>query len=307
MQIRIPLCLLALIFAVSAVFPQQPDADAAKLKERRRVALVARIATDAEQLKLPENRAILNARLGAMAWKNDPEQAKKMLQAAVSELNAAQQEAESAKGKSHLYQDLLNSQNVRPQILNTIATVDPEYALASLYRTRPASVARALAGEGSEKFNDQGQNGSYLAQAEMNLEQRLLRLVADKNPEKAAAILKDTIRKRLSNETYESLKKLYLMDADAGKELADDVLGRLNSAAFIANNQPVYDLIGLSTNIITDHIREHQPDEKYLSFDDSGIRTLSIKLIGTYLDNVARLGYVPFEQLEPFAKRYAPG
>ncbi|MEO5858566.1 MAG: hypothetical protein ABIR33_06415, partial [Pyrinomonadaceae bacterium] len=92
-------------------------------------------------------------------------------------------------------------------------------------------------------------------QAEINLEQRLLRLVADKNPEKAAAILKDTIRKRLSNETYESLKKLYLLDEDAGLELADDVLRRLNSAASIANNQPVYDLIQLSTSIITDHVR----------------------------------------------------
>ncbi|MEO5858567.1 MAG: hypothetical protein ABIR33_06420 [Pyrinomonadaceae bacterium] len=34
---------------------------------------------------------------------------------------------------------------------------------------------------------------------------------------------------------------------------------------------------------------------------------MSIKLITTYIDNTARIGYVPFEQLEPFAKRYAPG
>jgi hypothetical protein len=306
MQIRFPLSLLALTVAAATVFSQQQDTDAVKLKEQRKAALVARIVTDAEQLKLADNRAILNARLGVLAWKNDPEQAKKLLQSAVSELNAAQQEAESAKGKANLYQDLLNSQNIRPQILNTIASVDPEYALESLYRTRPAAVARAMAGETSEKLNDQYSNRSYLAQAEINLEQRLLRMVADKNPEKAAAILKDSIRKRLSNETYESLKKLYLLDANVGTELADDVLGRLNSAAFIANNQPVYDLIQLSTSIISDHIREHQPNEKYLAFNDSGVRTLSIKLINTYVSETARIGYVPFEQLEPFAKRYAP-
>ncbi|MEO5859506.1 MAG: hypothetical protein ABIR33_11215, partial [Pyrinomonadaceae bacterium] len=90
---------------------------------------------------------------------------------------------------------------------------------------------------------------------------------------------------------------MYLLDADAGLELADDVLRRLNSAAFIANNQPVYDLIQLSTSIITDHVRERQPDEKYLAFSDPGVRSLSIKLITTYIDNTARIGYVPFEQL----------
>jgi hypothetical protein len=306
MQTRIPLSLFALVFAAATALPQQPDADAAKLRDQRKAALVGRVVSDSEQLKLPENRAILNARLGVMAWRTDQERAKKLLQSSISELNAAQQEAESARGRSNLYQDLLNSQNLRPQILNTIASVDPEYALDSLYKTRPAAVAAALAGESSERINDQAQNRSYLAQAEMNLEQRLLRVVADKNPDRSAAILKETIRKRLSNETYESLKKLYLLDADAGLELADDVLRRLNSAAFISNSQPVYDLIQLSTSIISNHVRERQQDEKYLRFSDSGVRTLSIKLLNSYLDNSARIGYVPFEQLEPIAKRYAP-
>ena len=181
MQIRFPLSFLTVAAAVVVSFGQQPDADAAKLKEQRRAALIARVTADSEQLKLPENRSILSARLGALAWKSDPEQARKYFQAAVSELNAAQEEAESAKGRSNLYQDLLNSQNIRPQILNTIASVDPEYALESLYRTRPAAVARAMAGESNDKINDQAANRSHLVQSEMNLEQRLVRLVADKN------------------------------------------------------------------------------------------------------------------------------
>jgi hypothetical protein len=307
MQIRYPLSLFLMLSAVSSVAAQQPDAEAAKLREQRRAGLIAKVGTDADQLKLPENRAILSARLGVISWKSDPERAKKLLQSAISELSAAQQEAEAAKGKAHLFNDLLNSQNIRPQILNTISTVDPEYALESLYKTRPTAVARAMAGETAEKISDQTPNRSFLAQTEINLEQRLLRLVADKNPDRATAILKDSIRKRLSQETYESLKKLYSLDSAAGTELADDVLGRLNSAAFIANNQPIFDLLQLSTSIITDHIRDRGPDEKYLAFNDSGVRTLSTKLINTYVDNVTRVGYLPLEQLESFAKKYAPG
>lgn len=306
MHIRKPLSFLGLIVAVSAVFPQQSEVDPAKLKEQRRAVLIAKVAADADQLKLPENRAILSARLGVATWKNDPEQGKKMLRTAVSELNAAQQEAEAAKGKSHLFNDLLNSQNIRPQILNTIAAVDPEYALESLYRTRPAIVARAMAGETREKLSDQVPNGTYFAQAEINLEQRLQRLVADKSPDKAEAILREMIGKRLSNVTHESLSKLYSLNATAANELADAVLGRLNSAAFMENGRPVYDLLQLSASIITAHIRERSPDEKTVAFNDSAVRSLSIKLIGTYVANVARVGYLPLEQLETFAKRYAP-
>ena len=158
MQTRIPLSIFVLMFAAYAVFAQTPDADAAKLKEQRRAALLAKIHADAEQLKLPDNRSIISARLGVIAWKNDPDRAKKLFQAAVSELNSAQEEAEAAKGKANLYQDLINSQSIRPQILNTIASADPEYALESLYKTRPTAVARALAGESNERINDQAAN-----------------------------------------------------------------------------------------------------------------------------------------------------
>jgi len=306
MRTRFPLSILALTLAAAAAFPQQSDVEAAKLKERRLAVLTAKIASDAGQLKLPENRAIISARLGAIAWKVDQDQGKKLLQTAISELNAAQQEAEAAKGKAHLFNDLLNSQNIRPQILNTIASVDPQYALESLYRTRPTIVARAVAGEVSEKVDDQGPNRTYIAQAEINLEQRLLRMVADKNPERAEAILKEMIRKRLSNVTHESLRKLYSLDSAAANELASDVLARLNSAAFMANGQPVYDLLQLSSSIISDHIRDRSPDERSLTFNDPSVRSLAIKLINTYVENVGRVGYLPLEQLETFAKRYAP-
>lgn len=307
MQKRFPLSVLLLVISALSNLAQQPDAEAAKLKDERREKLIERVTADVEQLKLPENRAIIAARIGAIAWKSNAEGGKKLFQSAIADLVAAQQEAESAKGKAHLFYDLLNSQNIRPQILNTIASVDPQYALENLYRTRPANVARALAAEAGEKLSSQVPNASYLAQAEINIEQRLLRMVADKDPERAKAILTEMIRKRLSNVTHESLRKLYSLDAAAANELANDVLGRLNSAAFMANNQPVYDLLQLSSSIIADHIRERSPDEKGLTFNDAAVRSLSIKVISTYVENVGRVGFLPLEQLETFAKRYAPG
>jgi len=308
MHKRLPLSIAVFAsLALGGFAQQQPDPDAAKLKEARRAKLIERVEADIERLKLPENRAILTARIGAIAWKADPERGKKLFQSAIADLAAAQQEAEASRGKAHIYYDLLNSQNIRPQILNAIATVDAEYALESLYRTRPSIVIRALAGDRTEGKLDNGQSLRGVAQNEMNLEHRIARLVADQKPEKAIAILKENIKKRLSNETYETLKKLYLKDPAAATELTDEVLSRLNSSPFFAENQANYDLLQISTNIIADHIRERSPDEKYLAFSDAGVRQLSVKLINMYIEYGPRIGWVPFDQLEPIAKRYAPG
>jgi hypothetical protein len=307
MQRLLPLSFFVLVFGVCISFSQQAEADAAKLKEERRAKLIERVAADTDQLKLPENRAILTARVGAIVWATDPERVKKMFRAAIADLLIAQLEAEAARGKAHLYYDLLNSQNTRPQILNTIATVDAEFALESFYRTRPAFVARAMAGDTLKTKIDLGQTDRHLAQGESNLEQRISRLLADQKPEKAIAILKENVKKRLSNETYETLKKLYAAAPSAAQELADEVVSRLNTAAFYTDNQADHALMQISTSIITDHIRERSPDEKYLAFGDSGVRQLAVKVIDTYIKHGPQIGWVPFEQLEPFAKRYAPG
>lgn len=306
MQIRPFLCLVLFSLAPYAGMSQKSDPEAAKLKAARSTKLIEKIEIDAERLKLPENRAVITARIGAIAWKTDPERGKKLFQSAIADLSAAQQEAEGSRGRAHIYYDLLNSQNVRPQILNIIAAVDAEYALESLYRTRPSIVTRALAGDRAERKLDNGQSLHGIAQNEMNLEQRIARLVADQKPEKAIAILRENIKKRLSNETYETLKKLYLKDPGAAAEVADEVVSKLNSSEFYSENQANYDLLQISTSIVTDHIRERSPDEKYLAFGDAGVRQLSIKLVNTYIEHGSRIGWVPIDQLEPLAKRYAP-
>lgn len=307
MQKLLRLSVFFLFLTVAGTLAQQAEPDAAKLKEERRTMLIERISSDAEQLKLPENRANIAARIGVIAWKADPERGRKLFQTAIAELVAAQQEAEASRGKANLYYDLLNSQNIRPQILNTIASVNAEYALECLYRTRPSVVERALAGDRSERKLDNGQNLSGIAQNEINLEQRLSRLLADQKPEKAVELLVKSVKKRLSNETYETLKKLYAVDPRAAAELADEVVSRLNSEAFYSEDQVNYALMQVATNIVVDHIRERSPDEKYLAFSEPGVRQLAVKLIDTYVRHGQQIGWVPFDQLEPFAKRYAPG
>lgn len=298
--------LLLLAGLVSGIFAQTPSPDPElEKKAARRAKLIAAIDGDAAQLKLPENRAIINARIGAVIWSTDAELGRKLFRTAVNDLIAAQQFAEASKNPAQFH-ELLNGQSLRPQILNLIADREPEFALESLYKTRPANVERSLAGVSPNGKIDGRGGHNYYAQSEINLEQRLLHLNAAARPEKYSAMLKDGIRKRISGETLGLLKTLHAKEPATANELANEVVGRLNGQDFFKDNQPNHEMLNVSSSIIAEFLREKVENEKYIALDESRIRQLSQKVIATYLSYGDRIGYVPMEQLEPMIKRFSP-
>jgi hypothetical protein len=304
----LPTASLAVAFCLG-VFAQgqQPaEAEIEKTKAARRAKLIAAIEEEASQLRLPENRAFVNVKIGAVAWKTDQELAVKLFRSAVNDLIAAQQAAEASKNPSQFY-DLLNSQNTRPQIISAIASCDAEFALEALHRSRPIAVERALsAGAANSKIGAVSGNQPYLAQSEINLEQRLVRMAAEQKPEKAIALMKDSVKKKLSAETLNLLQKIHQTDQAAANELANDVLSRLIAADMLKNEQPAHELLGLSNSLIAEFVKERQPEEKYIALDDSRVRKLLDKVIKLYVENGQRIGWVPVEQLEPAIKRFSP-
>ena len=224
---------------------------------------------------------------------------------AVASLISAQDLAEANKNAANRSHDLLNSQSVRPTVLNSIAPADAEFALESLYRSRPLAVQRALAQRvPGTKFNNTGGNNMYLAQQEINLEQHFIRMVAEQKPQRSVELLKESIKKQLSSETLAMLKNLWEKEPAAANELANGVVDRLISASFTGtNNQVNHELFQVSNAILAEFIRERPPEEKGIVFDESRIRSLAQKLISAYIENGAAMGYIPFSQLEPIAKR----
>src|SRR5688572_26140158 len=106
----LPAVSLVFVVCLNLFAQNQQQKDAEIEKAARRAKLIAAIEEDASQLRLPENRAYINVRIGAAAWKNDPESARKLFRAAINDLIAAQQAAEASKTPSQFH-DLLNSQN----------------------------------------------------------------------------------------------------------------------------------------------------------------------------------------------------
>ena len=301
--------ILLSVFSLSSLAQDPAAAGDAELKKARRAKIIDAIVRDAGELRLPENRAFISAKLGSLVAKEDPERAGTLYKSAVADLISAQGIAESNKNPFQQNYDLLNSQSLLPSILGAMAAGDAEFALSSLYRTRPTNVQKALSQTtANTKINNSSGNYAQLAQQEINLEQRLIRILADQKPERSLAFLKENIRKNLSGETLELLKKVWSKDPTLGNELANEVVDRLVSKSFVsANNQANYDLTGLANSLLSEFMRQRSPEEKSIAFSESGMRSLAGKLLSTYIERAGALGHIPFEQLEPIAKRFSPG
>ena len=312
MKMRILWSFLSLLLICYSVSGQDPAKDQAAEKARaeRRAKVIDAIAKEASELTLPENGALISARLGAATWKEDPERAGILFRNAVANLIAAQNFAEANKTPTGKSYDLLNSQAVRPAILTSIAVGDAEFALESLYRSRPLAVQKALAQRiPGTKLNNTVTNTIHIAQQEINLEQRLISMVAEQKPQRSIELLKENIKKQLSVETLGMLKKLWEKDSSAANDLANGVIDRLVAAQFVGpNNQVNHDLFNLSNAVMGEFVRERQPEEKGLTFDEPKMRSLAQKVFAAYIEHRNTIGYIPLGMLEPIAKRLgSPG
>ena len=308
MSSKISVSVVLLLVLTLSGFGQDPASRDAEAIKAKRAKIIDNIVRESAELRLPENRAFISAKLGALVSKADPERASTLFKNSVAELLAAQGIAESNKNPNQQNYDLLNSQSLRPAVLNMVASADAEFALSSLYRTRPTAIQRALTQTtANTKINSSSWNFAQLAQQEIALEQRLIRALAEQKPERSIGFLKESIKKNLSSETLELVKKVWAKDPAGGNELANEVVDRLMSKSFIGeNNQVNYDLLNLANSLFGEYLRARTPDEKSIVFAESGMRSLAGKLLSTYIERGGSVGYIPLQQLEPIAKRFSP-
>ncbi len=295
---------VACVLGVSA----QNGDDEAKEKQRRKLLLAESIAGDIGQLTLEENRALAMARLGSSIWQLDEKRARSLFQDAVGELIAAQTAAEAVK-RSGQNNELLTGQSTRPQILQVIAQRDAEFALESLYKTRPAAIQRAMLGakeKDDKKISFSGGTESWLRQNELNLEQSLMRMAADQNPAMAVELIKKALKNGMSGETLGLLKKLHEKDPKAANEIASDVVGQLLRKSLILNNNVDHQSFQVSISVLHDFIRDRSANDTGLRFDASQMRQLAEKLISFYLEKGPQLGYGNGYQLYPVAEKLMP-
>ncbi|MDQ6786613.1 MAG: hypothetical protein M3033_07310, partial [Acidobacteriota bacterium] len=230
--------LFVLVFFALPVFVFAQDAaadEAAKEKLRRQTALLEQILSDAKNFRLPENRAFIYAKAGNSLWQSDEKRARQFFQNSIAELIAAQAEVENEKGNNKQFlNNLIYGQSPRWEILYLIASRDADFALDALARTRPNKLVQAVSNFSPDNVNSPSQQ---FARNEIQNEQRLIALAAEQSPQRAIKLLRESLKKEVSYDTINLLKRIHQKDAETANQLAEEVGQKLLDTKFDESNQ----------------------------------------------------------------------
>lgn len=241
--------LLISSFSLGQAAPAAANAESQK-KKKELDDLVVRILdqtiADAGGLRLHQNRAVAYAMAGDLYWKFDDKRARDLFRSAAGEivahnLEVEREKLESAGSDPYMYvYEFVDPNDVRPEVLPMIAARDAGLALELLAQTRSSALAAAMARAGEPGIQG-GDFGTFnpttqRVSQEVALEQRLLMMAAGDDPEKTAALIKESMGRGVSYNILPLLQKLHKKDAKKALDLGAEVLSKL-AASDLAKGQ----------------------------------------------------------------------
>lgn len=267
---------LALIFSSFPVFAQKTD-DEAEAKQRRNLALLEQILVDARGLRLPENRAYVSAKAGAVLWKTDQKRARQLFESAIADLIAGQTEAEAERQtSSRNFQALKYGQQPRWTILFMIGNYDAAYALEAMARSRTPRLDRAIVDSRLGEYTTARQ---YATEESQN-EHRLITMAADQDPALAIRQVRESLKRGVNYYTLSLLRKISYKNPDAASSLAADAIRKLMDDDFRNNPQSAETL----SNFLAEASRETNREEGVLHISADLAREMADKLLRFWLD-----------------------
>lgn len=270
---------------------------AAKERVRQETALLEQILADAKNLRLPENRAFVYAKVGNAWWQIDEKRARALFQNSIIDLLAAQTEAEGEKNNQQYLNNLIYGQSPRWEILQTIAARDAEFALDALVKTRPSKIAQAISTLSVYNQSPISQN----ARSEIQAEQRIIALAAEQNPQRAVKFLRESLKKDVSNETLNLLRKIHQKDAETANQIAEEVGQKLFDTKLNEDNQDT----SLIQNFLVEFGQEKTEETATMKVSDRLIRDLTEKTVKFALRPNATSFYVNPSAVK-FIEKYFP-
>jgi hypothetical protein len=261
------------------VFSQNPDEKTNSIREKE-ISLLEEIIEDADKLKLPENRALVYARVGNQIWDIDNKYARDLFQKSIDDLIVAQNEAELEKTVNSFLNNLIYGQYPRGAILNFIAARDVQMALDALIKSRPAKVEQLLMnGENRSNAISRYSNFSHYKQNEIQTEQRFLSLLAKQNPKNSIKLFRENIQRGITYETLNMLYQIHQKNPLAAKSLTSEIVQKLKTLKLSKNNQN----FGIIQNFIERFaLPPTNNDDKQLRVSDGQISGLIDKLSGEW-------------------------
>jgi hypothetical protein len=277
--------------------PAPPSSAKNKETEKQQIALLEQIAKDADALRLPENRALVTAKLAEGFWRYDEKRARALFQTSVNELVAAQTQAEANKKQASNLYSLVNGVSPRHEILTMIAARDAEFALEALYKSRPAKIAQIL-GNPEEMKKPTSQQS---VQTEIYFEQSLITRVSEQSPQRALKLIRESLAKGVTYEALGMIEKLKEKDMELAVQIAGEVADKLLGSDFDKQNQD----FGLAQTFLAQYGRKPEENEKIVKVEEKKLRDLAA-IIAKSIFKVSDEEYFEIESLLPIMERFSP-
>lgn len=323
--------LIILIFCFSAVAQLQPTESAtasasekekAKLElEKKGFLLAEKIASDAANLKVAENRAFVYAAAADLLWAQDQKRARTLFRSAADELVAANAETEAKRATDD---DAFNGfgndfTSPRRSILQKVAKHDPDLALELLQQTRTAKLAAEMAKANApadpnvkadkEEVSFGFNNSKWLVQEEIRLEQSFATQAAEKDPKRAAKLIRDSMAKNgVSYEAMGLVRKLHTKDAELANSLFAEIAQKLIDSDLSGQmSQSRNTAIGLLREYSKPaDVKAADAKKQPLKLDDKILRDLALKVADTLQKSNNFTSLWEFYQTVPILEKIAP-
>jgi hypothetical protein len=247
--------------------PSKEDEEKARQElERKVLILLDDVVSDAQTLKLVENRSIIQASAADLLWPRDEKRARAYFRDALMGLAEAFSSID-AKDSSKVYSYWMLVQ-LRHQLIRMAARRDPQLALDLLAATRPPAADEALAASG-------------MPDQELALEQSLAVEAVANDPKRAFQMAEDSLSKGVSYSLLGVLGKLQQKDSELGQRFLVDLIKKLQTENLSRNPTAVYvaqDLLRTALrpqDALAGGARPNSASIKPLNFDDQMKRDLA--------------------------------
>jgi hypothetical protein len=202
--------------------------------ERKTVALLDEIASEAWGLKLPENRAFVQATVAELLWTRDEKRARSLFWEALNSLgltanvlsedaatkdspkdSSAKSTAAKVQAREKRQQQYFEIFGRRSEFLRKVARRDPQLALDMLRATRQTPPPQI--------------NAAYRMPDDSDLEQEIATEAAERDPKKALQIARESLAKGVSFELINLVSRLNQQKQETGTEFAGDIIDKLQT------------------------------------------------------------------------------
>ena len=227
--------------------------------ERKTLAMLDEVATQALSLRLPENRSLVLANAADLLWTHDEKRARSLFWDALNNLTSAIGPAEdgstvrdsttkdsktkestakdsttkrSTNDKAQSLNQYFATFNARQEFLRKVARRDPQLALDMLRATR-------------QPPPEQPASANYHLPDESDLEQEIANEAAARDPKRAVQIARESLSKGFTFQLLGLLFNLNQRSPEAASEFAGDVIDKLQTANVATDAAAWWTAIGL--------------------------------------------------------------